>query len=243
MKRIIVVGDIHGRNFWKSITEKEKWDKFIFIGDYFDSFDISVGEQMTNFREIAKFKEENPDKVVLLIGNHDEHYFPFMGNSGTSGYNAGAAHNYGHLLMTYKDLMQMAHSEDNILFTHAGVGETWLEQNGLYPMEDFVYTSNNIVERVNEIWKHKPLLFKFNGWEPTGDNMGQTPIWIRPRSLMKDSQNIKKAGIIQVVGHTSQKQIDIEGKATGSKYFFIDTLETSGEYLIIDNQQFKTSKI
>ena len=45
----------------------------------------------------------------------------------------------------------------------------------------------------------------------------------------------KKAGIIQIVGHTGQNSIDIKGKSTGGKYYFIDTLGTSGEYLeIID---------
>lgn len=244
--RVIVVGDTHGRSFWKLIKEKEQWDKFIFIGDYFDSFDIVVGEQMTNFREIAKFKEENLDRVVLLIGNHDEHYFPFMGNSGTSGYNAGAAPNYGHLLMTYKDLLQMAHVEDNILFTHAGVGETWLQEN--WPAggpEKFELPNNaqDIADQVNDIWEYKPLSFKFNGWEPTGNNIGQTPVWIRPLSLTKDSQNLRK-NIIQVVGHTGQHQLYLDKVSTmDGRYYFIDTLGHSGEYLIIEDGQFKTGKV
>lgn len=243
--RIIAVGDTHGRSFWKLIKEKEQWDKFIFIGDYFDSFDIVVGEQMINFREIAKFKEENPDKVVLLIGNHDEHYFPFMGNSGTSGYNAGAAPNYGHLLSTYKDLLQMAHAEDNILFTHAGVGETWLEKNlpegeklGVGAM-----SAEQVANIVNDVWKYKPLSFKFTGWESTGNDIGQTPVWIRPLSLTKDSQNLRR-NIIQVVGHTGQHQLYLDKVSTmNERYYFIDTLGHSGEYLIIEDGQFKTGKV
>lgn len=134
----------------------------------------------------------------------------------------------------------MAHNEDNILFTHAGVGETFLSQSGEYSHKEF--TAENIATVVNDLWKHKPLIFCHNGWDGSGDNTTQTPIWIRPRSLMKDSQNIKKAGIIQVVGHTGQRMIDIEGKSTGGKYFFIDTLGSSREYLIIENGQFKTGK-
>lgn len=60
---------------------------------------------------------------------------------------------------------------------------------------------------------------------------------------MRDSKNIKKSGIVQIVGHTNQNQIDIKGKATGGKYYFIDTLGTSGEYLIIEDGQFKVGKV
>jgi hypothetical protein len=37
--------------------------------------------------------------------------------------------------------------------------------------------------------------------------------------------------IIQVVGHTTRNQIDIEGKSTGGRYYFIDTMPR--EYLVV----------
>ena len=39
-KRSIVIGDTHGRNYWKKIIKHENPNRVIFIGDYFDSFDI-----------------------------------------------------------------------------------------------------------------------------------------------------------------------------------------------------------
>ena len=40
--------------------------------------------------------------------------------------------------------------------------------------------------------------------------------------------------IIQVVGHTPQDNIDIEGKSTGGRYYFVDTLEyNQGQYVIV----------
>ncbi len=35
--KIITIGDIHGRDFWKKILE-EPMDQLVFIGDYFDSY-------------------------------------------------------------------------------------------------------------------------------------------------------------------------------------------------------------
>ena len=74
--RIVALGDTHGRVLWKEIVAKEKdADKIVFIGDYFDThYDISVDQQIQNFKEILEFKKNNMDQVVLLLGNHDFHY-------------------------------------------------------------------------------------------------------------------------------------------------------------------------
>lgn len=239
------IGDLHGRQSWKYILQKEKnSDLFLFCGDYFDSFDIPPDVQMINFRELAQMAEKD-DRIVLLLGNHDEHYI--LGDSGTSGYQHAAAPSIGHLLSTYKDLMKMAHAEDNILFTHAGVCETWLMNNDEHIQVDKPFTAKGIADVVNDLWTYKPLSFKYisglGDYSGTGDSIGQTPIWIRPRSLMKDSQGMKQVGIVQVCGHTQMNEIDIKGKATGGKYYFIDTLGTSKQYLIIEDNIFTTGTV
>ena len=129
-------------------------------------------------------------------------------------------------------MLQMAYRHENYLFTHAGVTKTFLQENG--------WTNNAIDEFINNLWKYKPKAFLFNGTNSIGDDISQTPIWVRPKSLIKDSKNL---GLIQIVGHTQMKSIDIKGKSTGSKYFFIDTLGASKEYLIIENGKFSTDKI
>jgi hypothetical protein len=48
----------------------------------------------------------------------------------------------------------------------------------------------------------------------------------------KHEKGLKKV-CRQVVGHTQQHQIDTKGGSTGGRYYFIDTLDTSGEYMII----------
>jgi len=85
--KTIVLGDTHGRSIWKEIVSQEKADRVIFIGDYFDSFDIEPVVQQHNFKEIIEFKEKGECEVILLIGNHDFHYLP-MGET-YSGYKHG----------------------------------------------------------------------------------------------------------------------------------------------------------
>ena len=71
MEKILVLGDIHGRTCWADIIKKENPDKVIFLGDYVSTHDnISEEWQCSNLEDILNYKEANPDKVILLRGNH-----------------------------------------------------------------------------------------------------------------------------------------------------------------------------
>lgn len=237
--KIIAIGDIHGRPIWKKIVEQEAdANLFVFVGDYFDSFDIPGEDQIRNFLDIMKFSEANEGKVVTLIGNHDHHYFNDIGNTGTSGYQADKCFMIGHVLQQYRQRLQMAYQHENVLFTHAGLSIVWL--NNILGENWKLEEGQTYADTINEIWKHKPAAFIFHGRDPYGNDKYQTPIWIRPQALMYVGRALKRY-IIQVVGHTGQNKIDIQGKATGGRYYFIDTLGTSGEYLVIENNTF-TSK-
>lgn len=240
MKKIIALGDTHGRPYWKqAVKDNPDADLFVFIGDYFDSFEYSAAEQIYNFKEIIEFKKENPDKVVLLIGNHDHHYFPEIGYTGTSGYQSNFALQIGQILDENRQYLQMAYQVDGMLFTHAGLSGMWLS---VVLGDDWKLEENQTyADLVNDIWKYKPKAFVFNGRDPYGNDKYQTPIWIRPESLKYAGAGFKRQ-IIQIVGHTGQNQIDIKGKSTGGRYYFIDTLGTSGEYLVITDKEI-TSKI
>jgi predicted MPP superfamily phosphohydrolase len=240
--RTIVLGDTHGRSVWKLIVNMEKPDRVIFIGDYFDSYDLTAVEQMHNFNEIIEYKESSKAEVVLLIGNHDHHYYPEIGNTGTSGYQYGAAAAIGKVVDDNRQHLQMAYSFDNFLFTHAGVSPVFMDDT--FGADG--WDKDNIVELLNEKMKYQPKAFEFSGFESSGDNTTQTPIWIRPRSLMsanKKHERGLKNDYIQIVGHTQMKELDLVGsdKFTGGKYYFIDTLDTSGQYLIIEDGKLMTN--
>ena len=229
--KIIAIGDLHGRDIWKQIIWKqiEEYDKIIFIGDYFDSReDISAAEQKDNFKELLDFKKANPDNVVLLVGNHDYHYLP-VGET-YSGFQEWQKTDIREMIekALKEDLMQMTFLYNNYLFSHAGVTHTWLANQG--------YNNEPIDTFINDLFKYKPLAFKFASGEnhsPFGDDITQSPIWVRPASLIKDGVDY-----VQVVGHTSQNEIYIH-----CNYLFIDTLGSSKEYLCIENNQTSILKL
>lgn len=236
--KTIIIGDLHGSDIWKTIVSKhQEADGFVFLGDYFDSFTISAAEQIHNFKEMIEFKKNAPKKVILLIGNHDHHYFPEVGNTGTSGYQYQFASDISELVNSHRKYLQIAYQFDNILCTHAGVGKAFLDK----AFRSLQYDISCIDADLNSLFKMNPKAFEFCGIDPSGDDIGQTPIWIRPKSLMKDAMTFKKQ-IIQVVGHTPMRQIPSVA-STGGRYYFMDTLATSGEYLIMDKNSIQIATV
>ena len=237
--KTIAIGDIHGLGYWKQILEKERPDRVVFVGDYFDSFNIPGIDQIHNFKNIIQWKQDNPEcKVILLIGNHDFHYMPTAGNERYSGFQKNLYMEIGDILETNKHHLRMAYRIDDLVFSHAGITPDFLLRNG--------WGEQDMVEFVNDLWNYRPHKFRFadNGYghsDPYGDDVFQGPLWIRPKSLMKACKDIRKT-IIQVVGHTQVEVID-PGKATGGRYYFIDSMQTSKQYLVYEDKQITINQL
>jgi len=234
--KTVIIGDIHGRDAWKQIINQEQdADRFIFVGDYFDSFDVPGLMQCQNFQDIVEFKTTTDKEVILLIGNHDYHYFPEIGENGCSGYQARMAPTIQHIIDTNRDHLQLAYQFDDFLVTHAGVSSEWLNDSIV------MWDVPNLAMYLNDLFKYQPLKIGYRSYKQIGDQVYGTggygdetfqgPIWIRPKSLMKANYDTLRTKIRQVVGHTGQRQIDIEGKSTGGRYYFIDTIPR--QYLIV----------
>ena len=227
---IIALGDTHGRADWQRIVNKNSFDKVVFIGDYFDTHEnISPRQQIDNFKDIIAYKISKPDSVILLFGNHDFHYLPNIAEH-YSGFEPMFKINIGEALCNAlnDELLQMCYVADKFLFSHAGVTKTWCNANGI----DLL----NLEQSINDLFKHKPNSFRFTAgdyYSNIGDEICQTPIWVRPNSLIRD----KIDGYVQVVGHTMQDALVIQGGV-----LCIDTLGTSGEYLLIKDGVMKALK-
>jgi len=256
MKRTVIIGDTHGRNLWKQIVEAEKdADRIIFLGDYFDSFDIPGVVQLQNFLDIVEFKKNSDKEVVLLFGNHDYHYMPGFTGVGYSGYQSGLAYQFRDAIEQNLEHFQMAYLFEYVLCSHAGISPEWLERSFGKPNDETEHNWNidtldgikHVVDLINDHFKYKPSIFEFNGWNSYGDNTYQTPIWIRPASLMKSNQNSGlKKNVIQVVGHTQVKNIfesvKASDKSMGNRYYLNDAIETNG-YLVFEDGFFVPKEI
>jgi len=253
--KTVYIGDIHGLTSWEKIVrDNPNADNYVFVGDYFDSFDISGIEQLFNVENIVRFKKETEansgKKVYLLIGNHDHHYWPGTKWRGIiSGYQHKMAPSFEQFFIENESMFQMCVLIDNLyLCSHAGISEDFLKDTG-YWSSDY----DNVVDFINDLFKFKPNEFHFDLFDvrhhgltrpnPHGDNEGQSPIWIRPKSLQSSNKKSElKTDYIQIVGHTQQTEIDIKGKTTGDRYFYIDTLPVN-EYLITVDKEIKKERV
>ena len=234
--KTLFLGDTHGRSVWKKIVEKENPDRVIFIGDYFDSFDIPGIDQIHNFKEIVEFKKSTDKEVVLLVGNHDLHYM----NVGErySGFQPALQFDISTVLFENLVHLQMAYSFDNFLCTHAGVSHVWMNNTfGMYG-----WNCENLVEKLNDMFVFRPRAFCFSGFNPYGNDVTQSPVWIRIPSLLASNkrrvkENSIKKNFVQIVGHTEVSSIDMKSmnKNMGGKYYMVDAL-AQGQYLLFDGE-------
>ena len=222
--KLIAIGDIHGRKIWEVIVKQESGaDLFVFIGDYFDTREeISVHQQIENFKKILQFKVDNPDKVVLLLGNHDFHYLKGVQDK-YSGFAKFFQMDINEVLepAVANGLVQMCFIHDKFLFTHAGVTKTWCVTNGI--------NRDNLEESINQAFMTDLKAFSFVyglNMAKDGDNVIQSPIWVRLPSLFEDAV----LGYVYVVGHTPLEELTITDNVIG-----IDTLGTTQEFLIIED--------
>lgn len=222
MRKTVVIGDVHGRRIWEEIVKKEDGADFVFVGDYFDSFDISPLDQITNFNAIVAFRESYKGSCTLLLGNHDYHYLRGVRET-YGGYSAIHSFDISMALeeAIKKDYIKVAHAVRNDLITHAGVTKTWLERVGV----DVEGSAVEIALDLNMLLHHNLFHFEFvHGGDNQGNNIFQGPLWVRPESLIKDlPPNVDT----QIFGHTQQYSMLFDFNTIN-----VDTLDAR-EYLIM----------
>lgn len=222
--KILTIADVHGRDLWKHMIDKEGPDSVVFLGDYVDSFDVPWDKQLHNLMDIAEYKRGRGINCTLLTGNHD---LPYLGGgTGVSGYQDLYASHYESVFwdLLNEKLLDVCYTLDNYLFVHAGMTKQWCKQYDIDPANpkqanELLYTNIKALE-----FQAPTVRYSYS---PYGDNVWQSPTWVRPMSLKQggiDSWN-------QVVGHTQHKKLTIE-ELWGNKYYFCDTQDQSGEYLV-----------
>ena len=253
MNRVIVIGDLHGRDLWKKVLfgnnqnfelwrneydlgiHKEShyhiddYDEVVFIGDYTDSFKIMNVEILHNLKEIILVKNTYPHKVHLLIGNHDLQYIYNQQRFICSGYRSEMAYD---LHQEFKNAdFELAYQIDNILFTHAGIINKWsdLYLNTLPEKYTRFFQGNEtIAEKLNILYQcnYEPLFdvgFLRRGYLPFGG-----PLWADKTEMEEDYLK----GYLNIVGHTATDKIEMNINGDEG-VIFIDTCDV-GQFLILE---------
>lgn len=203
---MIIIPDIHGRIFWKEAIKGRENEEIVFLGDNLDPYPdegISPNDALENFKEIIKFKKQHLDNVILLIGNHDAHYFfPMVDDD--SRFCRYLAQDIKKLFEDNIKLFQLAYEKEiagkRFVFSHAYIHKLWLDD--LYGKGR--WRNKSVIKRLNKDFQRflyglgsalNCTSYYRGGWESYG-----SIIWadIREVSLFKNPA----IGDYSVFGHT-----------------------------------------
>jgi len=113
----LILGDIHG-NFDKAqkFLAFKPEETHIFVGDYVDSFEATDEEIYATLKLCIE------SEAILLLGNHDLHYFkepPFM----CSGWRSHMAKGLSEIFEAFIDRFKPCIAVDGFMVTHGGISE------------------------------------------------------------------------------------------------------------------------
>lgn len=225
---ILIIPDTHLKPWIFDQADKVimsfKPDKVVILGDLVDDWNASLPSYEAMMERCKAFAKDHPD-AIWLWGNHDVAYVSDSCRD-CSGHIAAAESIVTPALNSLDRLVggfKKAYHIDNVLFSHAGICETWVRY---FPGKGSI-DNDELVEWINSQSFHEL-------WDDL------SPIWYRPMDYFP---LYKGKNTLQVVGHTPVRKIgkwknafftdtfstETNGKAIGSEDFFIlDTKTRDG---------------
>lgn len=210
---IIVIPDVHGRSFWRDAVKQRGDLEVVFLGDYVDPYyGISDNEALAELRDIVSLKEKYPDKISLLLGNHDLHYV--ISELGRSRYSSSNAAAYKDIFGSHRELFSLAIKrsiEDVVyIFSHAGIHPRWFYRAcSLFGLETYESFPSGLQEAdldyLNRLWREgkddllSQHLMSRSGLRGGWDRVGSM-VWADVREYVDWYQDTP--GLVQVFGHT-----------------------------------------
>ena len=217
--KYLIVPDVHGRDFWKTpvmeaLSSPEV--KVVFLGDYLDPYAYEWEDRgadfdyykhaLDNFKEILSIKEQYPQRVTLLIGNHDCGYA--IGDDICScRMDRVHRHQIEELFMDNRNLFQLAEEctlgSRHIVFSHAGILKGWADR--VWGEEDLAKENFNVVDQLNNAWlvSHYGILDALGHYDGYRGYFGSkygSPVWSDIRSWV--SVTPEETFGFNICGHT-----------------------------------------
>lgn len=260
--KVLVIPDVHGRKFWREAVASNvgKVDKIIFLGDYLDPYHNEIEENpesmeceffgdsdglLRMLEDIVGLKKNEPEKYILLTGNHTDSYIwsRFNAATRTDGKHWEEYHNF---FLENLNLFNLVYIQDDVIFSHAGILEGWAQRVWEcleYPNDELSSVSEiatmfqdtplsdfneHYIKVISDIshYRYGDMFYGSSEWADLREHIdieNSTPDNIIPKG---------EEGLYQVFGHTQLKLPLITNKwacLDCRKGFIIDTLTHSIE--------------
>ena len=168
--KILVIPDIHGRKFWREAIQNNmgKVDKIVFLGDYLDPYTMELhdypetmetpdfdGTYLGMLNDIVGLKKSEPDKFILLTGNHTDSYIwdGFSSATRTDHKNWEKYHNF---FLDNLIFFNLVFVQNNVIFSHAGITKDWAEK--VWDLLEFPENELVSIKEVAQTLQDTPLL-------------------------------------------------------------------------------------
>lgn len=216
--QLLLVPDVHGRDFWREPVKENLDKKIVFMGDYVDPFpdeNIPADKVVSTLLEIIDLAHDN-ENVTLLLGNHDAGYGvdPEICQCRRDWRRYGTI---SEILRENIDLFDVAYettiNKKRFLITHAGVHyDSWIKYNTFIFPKGFRVSAKNLNAMFHSDEPEIRKGFKYalrdmshyrGGYESYG-----SLLWADLREFAR-SKEYNKRKTIQVVAHTRLKGIGI----------------------------------
>ena len=196
---ILIVPDVHGRDFWLPALDYK--GEIIFLGDYVDPYPQDGFNDEATYETLLKiidFKQQNHDRVTLLIGNHEMQYYNT--DFGAGRFSEQYYSKFNKILTEdpTKELFQICKQIDKYLFIHAGITKGWYHRH----YSKFKDLGSTLEEQINNIFFKKMYIFHEAAWKYRGglDDSG-SPLWADYHEFLDETEHFDPH-IIQIIGHT-----------------------------------------
>lgn len=218
-----VIGDVHGLDYWRQVVQSHPACRVVFLGDYLDPMEyVPRRDLLANLRAIIALKRARPDDVILLLGNHDLHYFSSDAPV-SSRFDWHIGDKASLLFLENFDAFQYAFQDGRTVFTHAGIAHGWF-------VDDFGGDiSRPIADQLNNPSDGQVAALCRVGLSRGGKPGTASGIFWADRDELTDPLH----GFTQVVGHNRVEEVTTHEGGGGGKIVFCDCL-WNGNYIFME---------
>ena len=225
--RYYIVPDVHGRLFYQDPIKQalsEKDSHIVFLGDYIDPYPhehITPDEAFERFKDIISLKKLNPNKITLLIGNHDLHYIDGSRRGCRMDYR-----NKSEIVSLFKNNIELFEyvkfitvNEKNFILSHAGFHYNWIREYsdklGMFREDWEDFSEEKCIDFFNfsflssfdwnEMSKDPKWLFRYGDASYARGGYGNHPSFLWSDLSDHIFEHVKVRDCEQIFGHTMQQ--------------------------------------